>query len=75
MGTLASLTGRKVVTIDSSISYLRPCAGDKIVCVAEPVKVGMTIGVYKANIYNSKDDLAATVTASYYFLDREIKKQ
>jgi acyl-CoA thioesterase len=74
MGILASLTGRKVVTVDSTINYLRPCGGNKIVCIAEPVKVGMTLGVYKANIYNDKDDLAATVTASFFFLDREIKK-
>ena len=52
MGTLASTTGRKVVTVDSNISYLRPCTGKKLVCIAEPVKVGMTLGVYKASIYN-----------------------
>ena len=75
MGTLASTTGRKVVTVDSNISYLRPCTGKKLVCIAEPVKVGMTLGVYKASIYNDGDDLAATVTGTYFFLDRDIKKQ
>ena len=56
MGMLASLTGKKVVTVNSTINYLRPCGGSKLVCIAEPVKVGITLGVYKASIYNDKNE-------------------
>ncbi len=74
MGMLAYLTGRKVVTVDANINYLKPCKGSKVTCVAEPVKVGKTIGVYQASIYNENKELAATVIGTYFFLDREINK-
>lgn len=74
MGTVAYLTGRKVVTVDSNINYLKPTTGSKVTCVAEPIKVGKTLGVYKADIFDGRNDLTATVTGTYFFLDREIKK-
>lgn len=74
MGTLAYLTGRKVVTIDSNINYLKPCRGSLVRCIAEPVKVGKTIGVYKADIYNEDKELAATVIGTYLFLNKEINE-
>jgi acyl-CoA thioesterase len=69
MGALCYSTGKKAVTIDSNINYLKPCKGKIIKCVATPIKVGKTIGVYKADVYNSKNELSATVTANYMFLD------
>ena len=74
MGTLAYLTGQKVVTVDSNINYLKPCAGQQISCVAKPVKVGKTLGVYEAKIYNEKQELAAVCSGTYLYLNREIKK-
>ena len=70
MGVVATANGNAVATIDSNINYFKPCVGDKIKCVAEAVKVGKTIASYKADIYNSKDELAATVTANYIFLNK-----
>lgn len=70
MGTLCYLSGTKGVTIDSSISYLKPCKGKIIKCIATPIKVGKTIGVYKSEIYNSENELAAIVTANYMFLNK-----
>ena len=75
MGTCAFLTGRRVVTVDCSINYLKPCRGPKVTCVASPVKLGETIAVYRAEIYNERDDLAATATGTFFFLDREINKK
>ena len=75
MGTLAYSTGRKVVTVNSSINYLRPCRGKRITCVATPVKVGLTIGVYEAKIYDEEQELAATVSGTYFFLDHDIPKK
>ena len=74
MGVLAYLTGRKVVTVDSNINYLKPSSGKKITCTSEAIKVGKTLGVYEAKIYNEKNELTALVTGTYFFLDREIKK-
>lgn len=74
MGTLAYLSGKKCVTVDATISYLKPCAGSKITCEAVPVKVGKTFGVYRADIYNEKKELAATLNGTYLYLDRELKK-
>ena len=68
MGVVATATGKAVATIDSNINYFKPCTGDRIKCVAETVKAGNTIASYKADIYNSKNELAATVTANYIFL-------
>ncbi len=69
MGSLALLTGRKAVTVDSNISYLKPCKGKMIKCVATPVKVGKTIAVFSANIYNDKDELAAVVNGNFMFIE------
>ena len=68
IGTLCYATGVKAVTIDSNINYLKPCRGNIMKCIATPIKVGKTIGVYKAEIYNSKNELSAIVTANYMFL-------
>lgn len=68
MGTLAYLTKKVAVTIDSNINYLKPCTGKKVKCVATPVKVGKTIAVYKAEIYNEKGELSVVVTANYMFV-------
>ena len=73
MGVMAYLSGKKVVTIDTDIHYLKPCTGPNVKCVATPVKIGKTIGVYEAKVYNG-NELAATLSGSYFFLDREIKK-
>lgn len=69
MGALAYFSRRKAVTVDSYINYLKPCRKNIINCVATTVKVGKTIGSYKAEIYNDKNELSAIVTANYMFLE------
>lgn len=69
MGTMAYASGRKVVTIDSNINFMKPCKGKIMKCIATPVKVGKAIGFYKADVYNEKEELAATATGTYFFLD------
>jgi uncharacterized protein (TIGR00369 family) len=70
MGALCYLTGRTAVTIDSNINYLKPCKGKKVKCVATPIKVGNTIGVYKADIYNENDELSVVITGTFMFLNK-----
>jgi acyl-CoA thioesterase len=69
MGLLARTTGRSIVTINAQIDYLKPGKGSQITCIAEPLKVGKTIAVYRANIYNEEKTLVSTVTGTFFFLD------
>ena len=74
MGSLAYSTGKIAVTIDSNISYVKAIKGKKVKCVSTPVKIGHTIGFYKSEIFNEKDELCATVSANYMFLDQDTIK-
>ena len=69
MGLLARTTGRNIVTINAQIDYLKPGKGSQITCIAEPLKVGKTTAVYRANIYNEEKTLVSTVTGTFFFLD------
>ncbi len=69
MGVLARTTGRNIVTINAQIDYLKPGKGLKITCIAEPLKVGKSTAVYRANIYNEEEILISTVTGTFFFLD------
>ncbi len=69
MGVLARTTGRNITTINAQIDYLKPGKGTKITCIAEPLKVGKTTAVYRANIYNEEETLISTVTGTFFFLD------
>jgi len=74
MGMAARTNGKNVVTINSQIDYLRPGTGKKLTAIATPLKVGKTTAVFKSEIYTDENKLCATVTGTYYFLDREITK-
>lgn len=70
-GVLAFIKGTTAVTVNANIDYLRPCKGNMIKCIAYPIKEGKNIGIYKAEIYNDKDELASIMTCTYYFLKEE----
>ncbi len=67
MGTVAYTTGKKAITINAQIDYLKPCKGKRITAIAEPLKVGRNVAVYRARIYTDEDVLSATVTGTFYF--------
>ena len=69
MGVLARTTGRNVTTINAQIDYLKPGTGSKITCIAEPLKVGKSTAVYRANLYNEEETLISTVTGTFFFLE------
>ncbi len=69
MGIAARTTGHNVVTIDSSINYLHPGKGSKLIAETEKIKVGKKTAVYRCNIYDEKDNLIAIATGTYYFID------
>lgn len=69
MGIAARTIGRNVVTINAQIDYLKPGKGKRITCIAEPLKVGKTTAVYRANLYNEDDNLVSSVTGTFFFID------
>lgn len=64
-GILCFANGQESVTIDSNISFLRPCI-KYAKAIATKVKVGKTISLYKIEIYNEKDELIAIANNNYY---------
>lgn len=71
MGIAAKTTGKSAVTINSQIDYLKPGKGSKIIAIAEALKVGKTISVYKCNIYDEKEELISSVTGTFYFVQNQ----
>ena len=69
MGIAARTNGRNIVTINAQIDYLKSGKGKRITCIAEPLKVGKTTAVYRANIYTEDEVLIASVTATFFFID------
>lgn len=68
-GSLAYTTGKKLVTLNSTIDYLRPVFDGEILATSKCIKLGKTIGVYEANLYNN-EKLVARSTITIYFTDK-----
>ena len=65
IGVLCYINGHESVTVDANINYLKPLK-KYAKAVATKIKVGKTICLYKADIFNEKEELCATVTMNYY---------
>ena len=71
IGGSAALThGVKVVTLDSTIHYLKPALHtEKLIAEAREIKYGSTVAVYEVSITNAEGDLLSTVLLySWQFL-------
>ena len=75
MGLIAVQKGLKAVTLDSNISYLKPGVGKYLYAKAEKVREGETIYFAKSNIYNEKKELVATLTGTYYYIEKRGKDE
>lgn len=71
MGMLAATNNKKAITLDSNISYLRPGTGSYLTATGEILKSGANICFLKSNIYNDKNQLIATATGTYYYLEEK----
>lgn len=49
--------GKICVTQGSTVNFLRPAAGEYLVCKAKPLKVGKRICVVSVEQYNDRGDL------------------
>ena len=57
---VVAATGGACVTVNSSMNYLRPAAGRKIVCTARPEKLGQHICVMRAVLVNDQGETVST---------------
>ena len=71
-GVLAMETGRTAVTVSSNIQYLRPANCVKISAIARCLKEGKTISVYEVEVYNEKNNLIATSSFEYFYVDLNV---
>lgn len=69
MGMLARASSRPAVTLNANINYLKPGKGEYIIAHAELIKSGKKTCVLRANIYNDKEELIATMDSNYFYLD------
>lgn len=69
MGIASKMTGRESVTLSSNITYLKPGKGEFIIAKGKIIKDGKTTCYLKADIYNDKDDLIATMDANYFYIN------
>ena len=68
MGVLAIKKGKRAVTLDANIKYLKPGRGKKLFAQGKIIKNGDNIIFLEANIYNDEEILVAKMTGTYYYL-------
>lgn len=71
MGMLARAKGIPAVTLSANINYLKPGTGKYLIGKAELIKSGKNTCVLRANIYNDKEELIATMDSNYFYLKKE----
>ena len=69
MGILARTTGRKAVTLNANISYLRPIKGKYFIAKAILIKSGKNTACLRADIYNDENKISAIMDSNYYYFD------
>ncbi len=69
MGMTTRMFGKKSVTLNSHISYLRPGTGKYLDATSEIIKKGKNICVLRANIYNDSNILVAVMEGTYSYID------
>ena len=62
-------TGRKVVTISSSINFIKPGMGNKLIAKSKAIKIGKNLCVIEVNTYNDIDNLVATGVFNFYYIN------
>ena len=69
-GTAAiAFKGKRCVTVNSSMEFLRPATGGVIRCTASPKKAGRTLSVIQTQLYDEGENLVATGTFTFYLFD------
>lgn len=67
---IAAMTDERVaVTINSSIDYLKPGKGDKLIAKASVVKPGKSISVVDVFIYDRDLELISKAVVTYFYMN------
>ena len=67
-GSMAALTGKAGVTLDSSVNYMKSAhLGETVRCRMESVHIGRSIGVYEAKCYGEDGALQCSGTFHIFF--------
>lgn len=67
MGMACATTGKKVVTLDMNLNYIRNVPiGDSLTAVANLIHNGSRTMVTETNIYNSENKLVVTARATFF---------
>ena len=67
-GIAAMSSGRNVVTVNSSISYIKPATGEKLTAIASVLQKGNTISVYEIEIFDTLNDIVSKATITYRYI-------
>jgi acyl-CoA thioesterase len=67
MGLACATTGKKVVTLDMSLNYIRNVPiGDSLTAVAKLIHNGSRTMVSETNIYNSENKIVVAARATFF---------
>lgn len=69
MGMIAYTSGKTAVTLDANITYLHKGRGKYLIAKGELIKSGKSTSFVKADIYNDQEQLVATMTSNYFYID------
>ena len=67
-GIAAMTDGRKAVTISSSINYLKPSKGSKLLAIAKCIKNGKSVAFFEVSIFDENKNLTSVANLTYHYL-------
>ena len=66
-GFAAASIDRRCVTQAANIYFLRPAQGEYLIAKAEPIKIGKTVSVIEAKVYDDQERLVAEAAFSIFY--------
>lgn len=64
--------GRLCVTLNSTINFIRPVVGEKMIVEADAIFAGRTTGVYDVKVTNNQGTLCAKASFTMYFVPENL---
>lgn len=74
-GMASKTRGKKTVTLEAKINYIRPVSrkAGELKAVARTVHAGRKIGVYTCEILDQQEKLLASAVFTYFFLPEDLE--
>ncbi len=72
-GAACIASDKKCVTLNSSISYIKPGKGNTLIGIAKEISSGHTICVYDVSLFNEEDTLISRSTFTMYCFKKDRK--